>query len=113
MALHEEILINNNGYTESAYVTCGDTGCTQAVLRQLGVPAKVIQREGTGIQEFPIGDGCTITVLLLGESDSDEWCSAEGCREFLRHGLSCECPADEYGNQPDREPLSGKHPYLT
>ena len=101
---HESILIENDGYTESAYATCGEYACTAAVLRHLGVPGKVIERERAMVSNFPLGDEVFVSVTTLGESSSDEWCAAPKCGEFLRHGENCTCKTDEYGDQVDPEP---------
>ena len=108
---HEAVLIGNDGYSETEYATCGEYACTATVLRHLGVPGKVIERERAMLSGFPLGDGAFVSVTTLGESDSDEWCAAPACREFLRHGLNCNCKPDEYGDLPDREPLTGVSPF--
>lgn len=104
---HEQVEITNNGYTDTVYATCGEYACTAAVLRHLGVSGKVIERERAMLSNFPLGEKVFVSVSLLGESDSDEWCAAPECREFLRHGLSCACEPDEYGDLTDRNPLTG------
>lgn len=103
---HESVLVENDGHTESAYSSCGSYACTAAVLRCLGVPGKVIERERAMVYNFPMGDGVFVSVSTLGESDSDEWCAAPGCGEFLHHGLNCECEYDEYGDKVMPENLA-------
>jgi hypothetical protein len=108
---HEAVLIENDGYTETEHATCGEYACTAAVLRHLGVPGKVIEQERAMLSNFPLGDRVFVSVTLLGESDSDEWCAAPECRKFLRHGLNCGCEQDEWCDQPDRDPLTGVSPF--
>lgn len=104
----EEILIWNNGYTDTAYSTCGEYECTAQVLARLGVPGKVIEREGSGLTDFPLDKITKVSVQPLGEGDSDEWCAAKGCGEFIRHGMECECPLED-GEKPDRFPYPAGH----
>jgi hypothetical protein len=109
---HEAILVRNDGYTESLYATCGEYGCTAAVLRHMGVPGKVIERERGMLSDFPLGDEVFVSVAALGDSTSDEWCSAAGCGEFLQHGTDCTCERTEYDDKIDPESRTGPHPVL-
>lgn len=104
---HETVLVENEGHTESEYATCGEYACTAEILRSLGVPGKVIERERAMVSNFPLGDDVFVSVTTLGESDSDEWCAARECGEFLRHGLNCGCERNEYGDKTDPDALSG------
>lgn len=97
----EEILIWNNGYTDTAYTTCGEFSCTEEVLLRLGVPQEVIETEGTDLSDFELDATTKVTVKSLPEGDSDAWCAAKGCGEFIRHGMNCECPVDEWDDQID------------
>lgn len=99
--MHEQVLIRNSGYTDTAYATCGHSNCTRAVLAAVGVNMRNLAPED--VNEVPVGDDTYVTCGFLGESDSDEWCAA--CGDFLRHGMNCECPDPDR----DREPLD--HPY--
>jgi hypothetical protein len=105
---HELVLVEDNGCTETVYPTCGEYSCTATVLRSLGVPGKVVERERAMVIGYPLGDNVFVSVTTLGESDSDEWCAAPGCGEFLRHGLNCACERNEYDDKvdPDVRPLS-------
>lgn len=111
---HEAVLVVNEGYTESQYATCGEYTCTATVLRSLGVPGKVVERERAMVNDFPLGDDVFVSVTVLGDSGSDEWCAAPQCGEFLRHGENCSCDRNEYddkidpGDRHGSTPLPGK-----
>ena len=100
-----DIAVNRRGYTEDLYSTCGHDRCVIAVLEAVGV-----KTDGSHLEEIisePAGDDTTVSVLLSGETDYDVWCAA--CGEFLHHGLECDCPTDDTGVQPDRDPARGPH----
>lgn len=84
----EQILITHQGYTAEAYSTCGDHGCTVAVLEAIGVPP-TDAADPENVSDLDIGDDTQITCALLRETDGDEWCAA--CGDFIRHGLNCGC----------------------
>ena len=119
----EEILISHNGYTDTAYTSCGNVYCTEAILKAIGVPDSALEARGIELSEEPIGQHTHVTVALLGESDSCEYCAA--CGEFVQHGLrypgediGCTHPVDEQGNVID-PPHHGKphinlidHPFM-
>jgi hypothetical protein len=109
---HEAVLIENQGYTETLYPTCGEYLCTATVLRSVGVPGKVVERERAMVSDFPLGDDVFVSVSTLGESNNDAWCAAPECGEFLCHGLNCGCEHDEYGDKIDPEFRTGPHPFL-
>lgn len=102
----EEVLITHAGYTDTAYATCGDYGCTTVVLRSLGAP-ETLAADYMRSMPISVGDDTTIDVALLGESDSCEWCAA--CGAFVRHGLAYEgedvgCTHDQDGPDPADRP---------
>lgn len=108
----EEILITHDGYTDTAYVSCGTPVCTEAILVAIGVPDFILEARGIDLNEEAIGDKITITVTSLGEMDSCEYCAA--CGDFVQHGLrypgediGCTHPVDEWGSVID-PPHHGK-----
>lgn len=112
----EEILIYSDGSTHTAYSSCGDYGCTMAVLRAVGVSEHhAATMQPADIDGLELGEGdVTVTVVSLEESDSCEWCAA--CGEFIRHGIryqfgegGCEHPVDEYGDVIDPEDQDSPH----
>lgn len=110
----EEILITHRGYTDTAYTSCGVVVCTETILRAIGVPESLMESQGTDLNEEEIGDYTTVTVAILGEMDSCEYCAA--CGVFVQHGLrypgediGCTHPVDEWGNVIDPEPRDGPH----
>jgi hypothetical protein len=108
----EEILITHDGYTDTAYPTCGDTMCTQMVLRCVGVSEEILEAVASvDINDLDIGENVQVTVALLGESDSCEWCAT--CGIFLRHGLTYEGDGEagcqHGGDGEDRPDLPGPH----
>lgn len=98
-----EVLIRHGGYTDTAYSTCGYKHCNDAVLLAVGVSAADLELYGDDLNDHPVGDDTYVTVVSLGETDSDEFCA--GCGDFLRHGLECECENPE----EDRENLNRPH----
>jgi len=88
----EEVLITNNGYTDSAYTTCGDSGCTMAVLRAIGVHERDAA-DPSSVSDLRLSAGTYVSVGLLGESDSCEYCAC--CGAFVRHGITY--PGEDYG----------------
>jgi hypothetical protein len=109
----EEILITHDGYTDTSYATCGDSGCTLTALRAIGVP----ERAAVHYLDVKIAldPTTTVEVALLGESDSCEWCAT--CGEFIRHGIvypgedvGCH-HANDAGEMDDVDPpaLPGPH----
>lgn len=96
-----EVLINNDGQTEERYETCGDE-CTVLVMTWLGAPFEDADPTGS----VNLGDGVTLNCAGLGEGEGDAFCA--GCGDFLRHGMSCECPPED-GIKKDPEPLGRPH----
>ena len=119
----EEILITYYGYTDTAYTSCGNVYCTEAILKAVGVPDSILEARGIDLDEEEIGSRTTITVTSLQEMDSCEYCAA--CGDFVQHGLrypgediGCTHERDEWGNVID-PPHHGKphidlasHPFM-
>lgn len=108
----ENIEITNSGYTDTQYASCGDYGCTLAILRAVGASEKDAANYGNG--DIELGDDTQVSVMTLRESDDCEFCAA--CGDFIRHGIrytdgevGCTCHLDEFGNVVDREPRDGPH----
>lgn len=100
-----EVLITNDGYTDTAYSLCGDQECAGVVLECIGVSPKVL----AGLDANDPGDieldaKTTVTVGILGESDSCEYCAC--CGAFIRHGIvyrndDVGCKHDPDAGDPD------------
>jgi len=108
----ESIGITHQGYTDTQYTSCGDYGCTLAILRAVGASEKdAADYEKVDIE---LGDDTQVSVAILGESDSCEFCAA--CGDFIRHGIryreggiGCTCEMDEWDNVIDPNPLESPH----
>ncbi|MCP9209569.1 hypothetical protein [Streptomyces cucumeris] len=108
----EEILMTHDGYTDTAYASCGDKWCTETILKCVGVTEGLLAEvpDLQDINDLEIGDKTQITVAMLGESDSCEWCAC--CGTFLRHGLHYEGEeiGCNHGSEADDAPnLPGPH----
>lgn len=104
----EEVLITHDGYTDTAYATCGDYKCTTVALRCIGAS----DQDAADYLGGPIdlGGNTIVEVVPLRESDSCEWCAC--CGTFIRHGLKYPgedvgCTHDQDG--PDPAELPGPH----
>lgn len=110
----EKVLVTNDGYTDTAYPSCGDRRCTEVILECIGVPSGTLaELDMQDVRDLSLGEDVTVTVALLGESDSCEWCAT--CGTFLRHGLYYE--GEDAGCQhgpsgEDRPDLPGPHVHL-
>jgi len=113
----EEILITNHGYTDTAYTSCGDTCCTEAILRAVGISQFMAVGVAQGSVRGQLEPGVTVEVAFLGERDTCEWCAC--CGDFVQHGLrypssngdiGCQHPEDDYYDSVD--PQGGPHPDL-
>lgn len=95
-----EVQITHAGYTDTTYPLCGDTWCADVVLECIGVPSGVLAGiDSNDPGDIDLGDDTTVTVGILGESDSCEWCAC--CGSFIRHGLTY--PGEEVGCQHDED----------
>lgn len=104
-----EVLITNNGYTDTAYALCGDSTCAGVVLECVGVPSGVL----AGLDANDLGDVeldavTTVTVGILGESDSCEYCAC--CGQFIRHGIVY--PNDDVGCKHSDDPADLDRPHI-
>jgi|SRR5688572_6297936 hypothetical protein len=97
-----EVLINNDGQTEDGYAACGEE-CAVLVMTWLGVAFDDADPDGGTVD---LGDGVSLDCVPLGEKDADSHCA--GCGDFIKHGLSCDCPVI-YGEKKDPEPLGRPH----
>lgn len=111
----ENIGITHSGYTDTQYASCGDYGCTLAVLRAVGAPEGEAADYLKG--SIDLGDDTQVDVAILGESDDCKFCAA--CGDFIRHGIrypgediGCTHPVDEWDNVVDPEPRDGPHIHL-
>lgn len=104
-----DVAINNDGYTDTLYETCGDTGCVETVLYTVGVSGGTLRylEHVLDIEGHPLDKGVSVDVLRSGEQDACTWCAC--CGEFITHGLSCDC--EERGHSPNepREALGTAH----
>lgn len=102
----EEVQITHQGYTDTAYSSCGDKWCTEVIVKCVGVTEQMLAEVAPqDINNLDIGGDVQVTVALLGESDSCEWCAT--CGSFLRHGIYY--PGEDAGchHGPDAQDPAG------
>lgn len=106
-----EVLITHSGYTDTAYALCGDSQCAGVVLEAIGVSSGTLAGlDANDPGDIELGDDTSVTVGILGESDSCEYCAC--CGTFIRHGIVY--PGDDVGCKHDDDPpnLERPHPDL-
>ena len=107
-----EVLITHDGYTDTAYSLCGDQRCAEVVLECIGVPSGVLAGlDANDPGEIELDAKTTVTVGILGETDSCEYCAT--CGAFIRHGLVYE--NDDVGckHDPDADdPANLDRPHI-
>jgi len=104
-----EVQITHDGYTDTAYALCGEQRCAEVVLECIGVPSATLAGiDANDPGEIELDATTTVTVGILGESDSCEYCAC--CGKFVRHGLSY--PGEDVGCQHEQDPDDLDRPHI-